>query len=171
MTGPAAGRNPFDSLPPDAAALAASWSEAAWSPAVDAVLRAIHEDMARETLERGPACNASGRCCRFEAWGHQLWVTGLEAAWCLRGAGFAPDRESVLAAARRGDCPFLESGRCSVHAARPVGCRAYFCDPRAAGWQEALSERMLARLRALHDRHGVPYRYGEWRTMLAHFAA
>jgi hypothetical protein len=30
---------------------------------------------------------------------------------------------------------------------------------------------MLARLRALHESHGIPYRYGEWRTMLAHFAA
>ena len=54
---------------------------------------------------------------------------------------------------------------------RPLGCRIYFCDPRAAGWQEDLSERTLARLRALHDAHDVPYRYGEWRTMLAHFAS
>jgi hypothetical protein len=30
---------------------------------------------------------------------------------------------------------------------------------------------MLARLRSVHDAHAVPYRYGEWRTMLAHFAA
>jgi hypothetical protein len=29
---------------------------------------------------------------------------------------------------------------------------------------------MLSRLRALHEAHAVPYRYGEWRTMLAHFA-
>ena len=45
------------------------------------------------------------------------------------------------------------------------------CDPKAAGWQEELSERMLGRLRALHEAHGIPYRYGEWRAMLAHFAA
>jgi len=30
---------------------------------------------------------------------------------------------------------------------------------------------VLARLRALHEEHGIPYRYGEWRTMLAHFAS
>ena len=171
MNPPRTARDPFAALPPDAAELASRWSAAAWAPAVDAALRAVHADMARATVVQRPSCDASGRCCRFEEWGHQLWVTGLEAAWCLRGAGFAPDRESVLAAARRGDCPFLESGRCSVHAARPVGCRAYFCDPRAAGWQEALSERMLASIRALHDEHALPYRYGEWRTMLAHFAA
>jgi len=30
---------------------------------------------------------------------------------------------------------------------------------------------VVARLRALHEAHGIPYRYGEWRAMLAHFAA
>ena len=83
----------------------------------------------------------------------------------------SPTHLELRAAAARDDCPFLESGRCGVHAFRPVGCRAYFCDPRAAGWQEELSERMIARLRSLHDAHGIPYRYGEWRTMLAHFVA
>ncbi|MFZ9882256.1 MAG: hypothetical protein ACO3QC_12735, partial [Phycisphaerales bacterium] len=124
-----------------------------------------------ETTALAPTCNASGRCCRFGEWGHLLYVTGLEAAWCIRESARTPTAAEVLAAAGRDDCPFLESGLCAVHLARPLGCRAYFCDPRAEGWQEALSERMLARLRVLHDAHGVPYRYGEWRTMLAHFAA
>ena len=164
-------RDPFAGLPPDAAELAASWASAAFMPAVDAALRAIHEDMAAATRARGPRCDASGRCCRFGEWGHHLYVTGLEAAWCLRGSGRTPTADDVRAAAGRDDCPFLEAGRCGVHDFRPVGCRAYFCDPVAAGWQEELSERMLARLRTLHEEHGIPYRYGEWRTMLAHFAS
>ena len=168
---PAPRPDPFAALPPDAAALAARWAEAAFSPAVAAELRAIHSDMAAATAERRPVCDASGRCCRFGEWGHLLYVTGLEAAWCLRESGRAPTALEVRAAAGRDDCPFLDAGRCGVHAFRPVGCRAYFCDPRAEGWQEDLSERMLARLRALHEAHGIPYRYGEWRTMLAHFAA
>ena len=171
MTTPSPARDPFASLPPDAAELAARWAEAAFHPAIDAGIRAIYADAAGETAVLAPTCNASGRCCRFGEWGHLLYVTGLEAAWCLRESGRAPTADEVRAAARRDDCPFLESGLCSVHLARPLGCRAYFCDPKAAGWQEELSERMLARLRALHDAHGVPYRYGEWRTMLAHFAA
>lgn len=165
------GRDPFAGLPPDAGELAASWASAAFMPAVDAALRSIHGDMAAATRERGPRCDASGRCCRFGEWGHLLYVTGLEAAWCLRGSGRTPTAEDVRAAAERDDCPFLDAGRCGVHAFRPVGCRAYFCDPVAAGWQEELSERMIARLRALHQEHGIPYRYGEWRTMLAHFAS
>lgn len=166
-----AARDPFAALPPDAADLAAQWALAAFSPAVDAELRDIHADMAAATAALGPRCDASGRCCRFGEWGHLLYVTGLEAAWCLRAAARTPSADEVRAAAGRDDCPFLEAGRCGVHPFRPVGCRAYFCDPKAAGWQEELSERMLARLRALHEAHGIPYRYGEWRAMLAHFAA
>ena len=170
MTSPAPARDPFGSLPPDAAELAARWAEAAFHPAVDAGLREIYAELARETDALRPTCDASGRCCRFGEWGHLLYVTGLEAAWCLRESGRNPSADEVRAAARRDDCPFLDAGRCAVHLARPLGCRAYFCDPKAAGWQEELSERLLARLRALHEAHGVPYRYGEWRTMLAHFA-
>lgn len=168
---PAPARDPFASLPPDAAELASRWAEAAFHPAIDAGIREIYGEVARETAALAPTCNASGRCCRFGEWGHLLYVTGLEAAWCIRESARTPTAADVLAAAGRDDCPFLESGLCAVHLARPLGCRAYFCDPKAQGWQESLSERMLARLRALHDAHGVPYRYGEWRTMLAHFAA
>lgn len=168
---PAPARDPFASLPPDAAELASRWAEAAFHPAIDTGIREIYGEVARETAVLAPTCNASGRCCRFGEWGHLLYVTGLEAAWCLRESARTPTAADVRAAAGRDDCPFLESGLCAVHLARPLGCRAYFCDPKAEGWQEALSERMLARLRALHDAHGVPYRYGEWRTMLAHFAA
>ncbi len=168
--GPRPRRDPFADLPADAPELAERWADAAFLPEVDRELRAIHEAMAEATRARGPRCDASGRCCRFGEWGHLLYATGLETAWCLRDSGRVPTRQDVLDAAARDDCPFLEAGRCGAHDSRPVGCRAYFCDPVAAGWQEELSERMLARLRALHEAHDIPYRYGEWRTMLAHFA-
>ena len=120
------------------------------------------------TLER-PLCLASGRCCRFEAHGHRLYVTGLEVAWFLDRLaveeGRALEAAAIDAAVERGDCPFLEGGRCTVHAIRPFGCRSYFCDPRA-GWQAAAYERWHARVRALHDERSLPYAYGEWRAML-----
>jgi hypothetical protein len=56
-----------------------------------------------------------------------------------------------------------------VHALRPLGCRIYFCDQAAQGWQQDLSETLLARIRGLHDRFEVEYRYGEWRSMLGMF--
>jgi hypothetical protein len=38
-------------------------------------------------------------------------------------------------------------------------------------WQQELSERALAMVRAIHERYGIEYRYGEWRTMLREWDA
>jgi Fe-S-cluster containining protein len=73
----------------------------------------------------------------------------------------------IDAAKARGDCPFLERNLCGAHTIKPLGCRVYFCDASAQDWQHELTERALERIRALHDRHGLSYRYGEWRAMLA----
>jgi hypothetical protein len=35
----------------------------------------------------------------------------------------------------------------------------------------SVQTRALAMVRALHERHGIEYRYGEWRSMLRMFAA
>lgn len=132
-------------------------------------MRALQRAAADETRTQRPLCVASGECCRFERFGHRLYVTGLEAAWTLREIGGAPAPHALREAVERGDCPYLRGSACSIHAARPLGCRLYFCDLRATTWQQDLSERLLQRLKRLHEDVDVPYRYGDWRTMLAHF--
>jgi hypothetical protein len=47
-----------------------------------------------------------------------------------------------------------------------MGCRIFFCDPTSIEWQNDLYERAHKRIAALHEEHGIPYRYGEWREML-----
>ncbi len=59
---------------------------AASDPAVAAQLEAIYATVAREIAQRGPACWASGRCCNFRKAGHDLFVTLLEAAYCVQRA-------------------------------------------------------------------------------------
>lgn len=161
------------------AVLRSSWLSAASRPEIRAALVSIYADVAEEISRRGPACWASGRCCRFERAGHRLYVTGLEAAYVvvnLHGTGNGQGSSRVLSlvqvedAKRRGDCPFLDGNTCGVHEIKPLGCRVYFCDRSAQLWQHELSESGLARLRALHDREGIEYRYGEWRSMLAMLA-
>jgi Fe-S-cluster containining protein len=115
---------------------------------------------------RGPACWASGRCCSFEKAGHRLYVTGLEAAYTVSRLGRVLSVAEVEAARVRGDCPFLEKNLCGVHGIKPIGCRVYFCDRSAQEWQQELSERALEQVKRLHELHGIPYRYGEWRGML-----
>lgn len=161
--------------------LACEWLRAVSRSGVAAAMESVYADAAAAIAARGPACWASGRCCNFEAYGHRLYVTGLEAAWCIAKlpevAGVRREnvaegrlRLPVLEAAReRGGCPFQVGNLCGVHAIKPVGCRVYFCDRSAQEWQMELSERLLARVRAIHDEHGIEYRYGEWREMLARF--
>lgn len=166
-----------------------SWLDAARQPSVAAGLKAVYELVARETAERKPLCQASGRCCNFVKWGHYLYVTGIEVAYTMvkfrenpeafgirppqpfseRGA-FEKTRTVSLVqvddARSRGDCPFLINKLCGVHTIKPLGCRVYFCDETAQEWQRELSERALGMIRELHDSHRIEYRYGEWRAML-----
>lgn len=168
-------------------ALANAWRRAVARREVREALEAVYAHVAREIASRGPACWASGRCCNFDRAGHRLYVTGLEAAYCVvelaRPAPVpAPTArptptpslalpvlsvQGVRAARARGDCPFLARNVCTVHAIKPLGCRVYFCDRSAQQWQEDLSESALAEIRAIHDRFAIPYRYAEWRDMLA----
>ena len=150
---------------------AAIWLDAAARPEVQSEMAAMIAESELAVRERRPVCVASGRCCHFERYGHALWLTGLEVAWCLRQLPAAPTADEVDAATRRGDCPFLREGKCSVHWARPLGCRAFFCDGEGEGWQEALLEAWHGRVRALHERLALPYRYDEWRRLLRVFAS
>lgn len=186
----------------DGHVLAGSWLAAAASGS-DAAreLESIYAQASAAIAERGPACWASGRCCNFDRAGHRLYVTGLEAAYCLvraastdwdaaakdartgitiagrpppdprfapmpTGRGLIADLDAAIA---RGGCPFQVRNLCGVHAIKPLGCRVYFCDRGAQDWQQDLSERLLGEIRSLHDRHGIEYRYGEWRAMLSMF--
>jgi len=115
---------------------------------------------------RGPACWASGRCCNFANAGHRLYVTGLEAAYAVSLAGINITESDIDAAILRGDCPYLVGNLCGIHASKGIGCRVYFCDRSARDWQELLSERAIKIVRSVHEEHGIPYEYGEWRRML-----
>jgi len=147
--------------------LRAAWLAAARAPEICAGLKAVYQVIADQIEARGPACWASGRCCNFETTGHRLYVTGLEAAYTLTRVNRPLAQADLDTARARGDCPFLSLNVCSVHTIKPIGCRVYFCDRSAQDWQKDLSERVLELVRKLHDRHAIPYRYGEWRGMLA----
>ncbi len=145
--------------------LVQGWLVAAVDPAVGAELEGLFEYVAAQVESRGPSCWASGRCCNFEKTGHLLYVTGLEAAYTVSRA----DSMTGPVSPTHPTCPFQVANLCGVHAVRPLGCRVYFCDRSAQDWQRELSERAIAQVRAIHDRHGIEYRYGEWRSMLGLF--
>jgi len=148
------------------------WHAAAARPDIDAQMRALYADVDAAIAERGPTCWTSGKCCKFDSFGHRLYVTALEVAWFLRqidtgepaSAGDDAERGIRLPqlAETSGACPYQIAGRCSTHAVRPLGCRIFFCQAGTEDWQQDLYESFLTRLRVLHERHGVDYRYLDW---------
>lgn len=152
------------------------WLELSRAPQIDGALTALHEWIASRVAESRPVCTASARCCDFVRTGHDLFVTGLEAAWTLDRIPLARavSARDIASAQGRGVCPFLVYeggiGRCGVHPSRPAGCRVYFCDPTRSDFVGRLAEDAAAEVRALHDRFGVSYVYAEWRWLLGRFA-
>lgn len=121
-----------------------------------AALEHLYRDLDAVLAREKPRCEASGRCCRFEASGLTLFATRLEVDLWARG--WDPARHPW-----RGDshCPFFVGGRCENRDGRPLGCRIYFCDPRWTGpRQETRSAEFHARLRRLHEATGAAYAYG-----------
>ncbi len=136
--------------------------QAAARPDVLSAVQWLYEEVEHEIERRRPICNTSGRCCRFGEYGHRLYVTTIELAAFVGGLGPA------LPAGEQGGqgCPFQVDGLCSVHSIRPFGCRIFFCDSSAADWQKQQYEAFHKRLRTMHERLHVPYRYGEWLSAL-----
>lgn len=126
---------------------------------------AVYAGVQAEIDRRQPVCQISGRCCRFETYGHRLFVTTIELAAFRADAAALQAAPSVRPWDGTG-CLYQVGGRCGVHAIRPFGCRIYFCDATAAEWQQAQYEQFHARIRGLHEQLGVPYYYVEWREAL-----
>lgn len=163
----------------DEASLWSAWRDASAVQGIDAALRELYAELDAAIAAKGPTCWSSGKCCKFDDFGHRLYVTGLEIAWFLRqvasagppvgslkpeGASTATDHGIRLPqfAEHPGACPYQVDGLCSTHTIRPLGCRIFFCQQGAEAWQQDLYEAFLKRLQTLHDEHGLEYRYMDW---------
>jgi Fe-S-cluster containining protein len=142
---------------------------AAARPEVRAEVEAIYARLATEIEKRRPVCIISGRCCRFEEFGHRLYVTTAELATFLYHFETTPKstqlRESIQTWDGAG-CPFQVAKMCGVHALRPFGCRIFFCDETSTQWQNQAYETFHAELKRLHENQAIPYFYTEWRQAL-----
>lgn len=128
---------------------------------VVSAVRGVYERVQKQIDLRRPLCVASGRCCRFEAFGHRLFVTTIELAAFVREL---PD--AAVQMTDPGGCPFQVAKLCSVHGIRPFGCRIFFCDATAEGWQQEQYEAFHGQIKRLHESLGVDYFYTEWRSAL-----
>jgi Fe-S-cluster containining protein len=118
-------------------------------------LHAIYAEVDAEVARLGPVCQLSGRCCRFDEYGHTLFVSAPEAALLVAEAP-PPVRPLDDGAT----CPWQDArGHCTARAARPLGCRVYYCDPTYEGQAEALSETFIGRLKRMADENRLPWDY------------
>jgi Fe-S-cluster containining protein len=118
-------------------------------------LQGVYADVDAEVARQTPVCAISGRCCRFEEYGHTLFVSAPEFALLLADAT-PPSRPLVDGAT----CPWQDDrGRCSAREARPMGCRVYFCDPAYQADAPEIAEAGIGRLKRLVDDLGLPWDY------------
>jgi Fe-S-cluster containining protein len=122
-------------------------------------LEALYDALDAEIAAVGPRCEMSGRCCRFDEFGHTLFLSRLEAEYLLieglpAGQTVTPNR-----------CPYQIDRRCTARQRRPIGCRVFFCDPSFAVKKPELSEAFIRRLKTLHVQTGSGWEYrslGDW---------
>lgn len=127
----------------------------------------LYQDVQKQIDARRPRCVLSGRCCHFEEFGHNLYVTTLELATFLNDLRHHLPSSHPPTLPTSTGCPFQQNKLCSVHAIRPFGCRIFFCDSTSTDWQQEQYQIFHTRLRQLHDQLAVPYYYLEWRQALS----
>ncbi len=155
------------------------WRDAAGCREVSERLRGLLDEIDQQVNESGFTCQQSGRCCRFETFGHRLYMTGLEVAWFRSRVGPAGGSGAALLESdertigltvidpRRDGCPYQVEGACGVHRDRPFACRVFFCQEGSDAWQGKRYEAFQLEMKRLHEELGLPYRYMEWRQGLA----
>ncbi|MDJ0973801.1 MAG: YkgJ family cysteine cluster protein [Planctomycetota bacterium] len=128
-----------------------------WDGAFAELVR-IYADLERELPRYEFTCAASGNCCDFDAYGHRLYVTTLEAEYFFRNGPEERANDDER------QCPQWGTDRlCKARDARMLGCRTYFCGPYPVEPPDALHERYHAKLIKLHERYGIEYAYRDIR--------
>jgi Fe-S-cluster containining protein len=116
-------------------------------------LMAIYAEVDAAVAAASPRCEASGRCCRFEEYGHTLFLSRFEAEVLLESA---PTYSKPVS---RANCPFQVEGLCTAREPRPLGCRIYFCDENYTETGNAITEDAIRKLKNLADEFEVGWEY------------
>lgn len=132
-------------LPPDISALedGASQRIRALNASPHAKLRRLHAitDEVMAQFDAATPCKAGcGGCCHYE-----VKIYPIEASYIARNSGRPLRKEPAPNESFHGrPCVFLQEGRCSIYAVRPVVCRthlaftptAYWCQPERSNDHE-----------------------------------
>jgi hypothetical protein len=124
-------------------------------PEVHDELRSLYQRLDETIAALSPVCQLSGRCCRFQEYGHTLFLSSVETDLLINAA---PPPVRALDDGRF--CPWQnDQDRCTAREARPLGCRVYFCDPAYESHAPEISERFIKLIKELVDSHQLPWDY------------
>jgi hypothetical protein len=130
-------------------------SEETWAAAF-AELERVYADLEAELPRYKFTCVASGDCCDFDAFGHRLYATTLEAEYFFRNSPRQRANQNP------GHCPAWGADRlCKARDGRMLGCRTFFCGGSKNGDPSEIYERYYRRVKDVHERHGLPFRYAD----------
>jgi len=109
-------------------------------------------------------CPGSAECCQLAARGREPWLWGVEWDVLRRAAGALPGPRAD------GGCRFLDASgrRCTAYAARPLGCRTYFCHratgpgPQPVEEMDRLQRRLEAIARSIRPDETGPRPISAW---------
>jgi hypothetical protein len=123
------------------------------NPELHSRVLALYAEADAAVAAAGPKCDSSGRCCRFQEFGHTLFISNLEAEVLLASAPpYAKPVSSKF-------CPFQVDNLCTAREPRPLGCRVFFCDPSYQQTGNAITEEHLRKLKELAEELGTGWRY------------
>lgn len=125
------------------------------SPSVRSGLQTIYAEVDQQIAALGPRCDLSGRCCRFDEYGHRLYITQPEADLLLE-QGLPPNAQVTTAG-----CPFQINNLCTARERRPLGCRVYFCDPHYEPLAPEITEEGIRKLKLLHQMEQIEWNYAD----------
>jgi hypothetical protein len=104
-------------------------------------------------------CDACGKCCNFDSFGHKLFVTTPELLYFSRNVKNSRKMSTQT-------CPYLENGKCGARNHRFAGCRIFFCK-EDKDLQNKLSEQASKKFKAICEKYDLPYRYIDLPTALS----
>jgi len=112
----------------------------------------IYQWLEDELAGLGQSCDACGKCCDFESFGHRLYVTTPELIYLRHfvGQGIKEMTDGV--------CPYRVNGQCTVYDWRFSGCRIFTCKGDAEK-ENAICEQAISKFRVLCDESDIPYHY------------
>ncbi len=103
------------------------------------------------------SCSGTSECCQLAVTKREPWLWPSE--WLVLLELLRTENRAVPGARADGACRFLncEGTRCTVYAARPLGCRTFFCHRIRGPEQQptAALDALMQKLGAINCEHGA----------------